>query len=254
MGSPRRISKIDIVTLNTRKSSDRTPKHYERYLSNVAFAVLTAFRYNPLNPMPQIGKLESRLFALPEYERAQFEFFNAAVQSLMRTKDPIYAQIRTGDSSEAIPVTQNTMPSGAMVQNQPLIIESRVEFQWDDLRECNLSALAEQVDRIADERIAIVMRHFFDTFARTCDAAGTGTDLAGAPLTFESYFMSFSKIELQFDKDGNPIMPQLVVHPETAKILAAVPPWTPEQQAKWDDMIETKWKEFFAKRRHRKLC
>ncbi|MGC2162702.1 MAG: hypothetical protein WA634_12385 [Silvibacterium sp.] len=204
--------------------------------------------------MPKIGTTISRLFSLPEYERAQFEFFHSAVQGLMKAKDPIYAQIREGDSSETIPTTQNTMPSGEMVQTQPVIIESRVTFRWDDIRCCNLNALAEQVDTIAEQRIQAVMRHFFDTFGRTCEAAGTATDLAGAPLTFESQLQSFSKIDLQFNRDGTPIMPQLVVHPDTAKKLANLPPWTEEQQKRWDEMIEEKRKEFFAKRRHRKLC
>jgi hypothetical protein len=204
--------------------------------------------------MPQIGTTKSCIFSLPEYERAQFEFFHAAVQSLMKTKDPIYAQIQEGDASETIPTTQNTMPSGKMVQTQPLILESRVTFQWDDIRSCNLNALAEQVDAIAEERIKAVMRHFFDTFGRTCEAAGTATDLAGAPLTFEARLVAFSKIELQFNRDGTPIMPQLVVHPDTAEKLANLPPWTEQQQKQWDEMIEGKRKEFFAKRRHRKLC
>ncbi len=49
-------------------------------------------------------------------------------------------------------------------------------------------------------------------------------------------------------------MLQLVVHPDTAAKLAKLPPWTPEQQARWDQMIDEKRKVYFAKRRHRQLC
>lgn len=204
--------------------------------------------------MPRIGTTASVLFSLPEYECAQFEFLHLVIHGLMKTKDPIYAQIQEGDFAETMPITQNTMPSGETVQTQPISQMSRVEFQWDDIRCCNVGAFADVANKIADERIVVVMRHFFDTFHRTCDAAGTATDLGGAPLTFEAHLQSFSKIEFRFDKDGTPRMPQLVAHPDTAAKLAKLPPWTPEQQVRWDQMIDQKRKEYFAKRRHRQLC
>jgi hypothetical protein len=203
--------------------------------------------------MPLVGKTASQLFALPEYERAQFDVFHSAIKALMKAKDPLYAQIPEGDPSEMIPVTQNTMPSGETVRSEPVLIESKIVFQWDDIRNCNLDALAEQADRAAEERLSVIMRHFFAVLGRTCEAAGTATDMGGAPLTFESYLAAFSKMELSFDANGEPIMPQLVVHPKTAEMLARLPPWTAEQQETWNAMIDGKRKEYFADRRHRKL-
>jgi hypothetical protein len=203
--------------------------------------------------MPQVGKLSSRLFALPEYELAQFELFHAAVGALMKAKDTLYGQIQHGDRSEAIPATQNTMPSGEVVTSEPIMMKSKVVFEWDDIRQCNLDALAGQADIAAEERLAVIMPRLFDMLGRTSVAAGTATDMAGAPLTFESYLAAFSKIELQFRDDGEPVMPQLVVHPDTAKILKSLPPWTAEQQKVWDAMIEGKRKDYFARRRSRKL-
>jgi hypothetical protein len=193
-------------------------------------------------------------FALPEYERAQFEFVNVAVKGLMKTKSPVYAQIREAEPTENLPTTQNTMPSGEVVATAPLMIETKVVIKLDDIRIRNLDYLPEQVDSIAKERITHFMKHFYDTFARTCEGAGTATNMAGAPLTFESYLLSFSKVELRFQKDGTPILPQLVASPEMVKALCALPPWTEAQQKRWDDMIDGKRKEFFANRRHRKLC
>ncbi len=203
--------------------------------------------------MPHVGTTTSRLFALPEYERAQFDVFNSAIKGLMKAKDYLYAQIPESDPSEMMPATQNTMPSGETVRSEPVLMESKIVFQWDDIRNCNLEALAEQADKVAEERLAVIMPHLFATLARTCEAAGTATDMAGAPLTFESYLAGFSKMDLRFDANGEPILPQLVVHPETAKMLAKLPPWTAEQQEKWNAMIDGKRKEYFANRRHRKL-
>jgi hypothetical protein len=193
------------------------------------------------------------IFILPEYERAQFQFFNDAVRKIMTAKDELYGSIPVAEPSEILPVTQNTMSSGEVVQSQPLQVKSVVVFQWDDIRSCSLDALAEQVDRSAEERLAQVMPHFFDTFHRTSEAAGTTADAGGRPFSFELYLEGLERIEIQFDREGNPVLPALVIHPSMAEQLRSQPPITPEQQKAMDDLIERKRTEFNARRRHRKL-
>jgi hypothetical protein len=171
----------------------------------------------------------------------------------MRAKDSLYASIPEAPPSEGIPTTQNTMPSGEVVENKPLMIESKVVIKWDDIRSCNLDALAVQVDAMADERLSIMMPHFFSVLQKTSDAAGTATDVRGEPFTFEVYLAGLQKIDLQFDRDDQPILPKLVVHPTMAKHLASLPPPTEEQQRAYSDLIERKRREFNARRRYRKL-
>src|ERR1035437_4500537 len=123
--------------------------------------------------MPNVRESTSRLFALPEYERAQFDVFFSAVKGLMKAKDSFYAQIPEGDSSEMLPATQNTMPSGQTVKSEPLLIENKVVFKWDDVRRCNLDALAEQADKASEERLAVIVPHLFALIGRMSEAAGT---------------------------------------------------------------------------------
>ena len=194
-----------------------------------------------------------RIFILPEYESAQLQFFSDAVRKMMAAQNELYASIPTAEPTEVLPVTQNTMPSGNVVQNQPLQVKSVVVFRWDDIRTCNLHALAEQVNKSVEERLAQVMPHFFDVFHRTCDAAGTAADAGGRPFSFELYLEGLERIELQFDREGKPILPTLVMHPSMAEHLRSMPPITPEQQKAMDELIERKRTEFNARRRHRKL-
>ncbi|HEX4029124.1 MAG TPA: hypothetical protein VHX20_02110 [Terracidiphilus sp.] len=200
-----------------------------------------------------IGQTKSVPFSLPEYECAQFKFLHAAVGKLMKAKDSLYASIPEAPPWEGIPTTQNTMPSGEVVENKPLMIESRIVIKWDDVRSCNLDALAGQADAMAEERLSIVMPHFFRVFEKTCNAAGTGTDAGGKPFSFELYLAGLEKIELQFDREGEPILPTLVVHPTMAKQMESLPPPTEEQQQAYKDLIERKRGEFNARRRYRKL-
>lgn len=197
--------------------------------------------------------ITSPLFALPEYELAQFDLFNSAIKGLIKAKDPLLAEIPEGDPCELMPATQNTMPSGETVVLEPVRVENTVGFSFDDIRNCRLDALAEQADKAAEQSLAVIMPHFFASVAKICEAAGTATDMRGAPLTFEAYLAAFSKIELDFDVDGEPVMPRLVVHPDTVTMLEKLPPWTAEQHERWDAMIADKRREYFASRRHRKL-
>lgn len=193
------------------------------------------------------------IFILPEYSRAVFEFFGNAVRGMMAAQDTLYGSIPTAEPSEVLPVTQNTMPSGVVVQNQPLMIQSSVVFQWDNIRFCNLGALAEQVNKSAEERLSQVMPHFFEVLHRTSATAGTAMDVGGRPFSFEIFLEGLERIELRFDRDGKPILPTLVMHPSMAEKLRSMPPITAEQQKAMDDLIERKRSEYNARRRHRKL-
>jgi hypothetical protein len=207
----------------------------------------------PKSLMAIEGNSHEPIFILPEYERAQFKFFSDAVGKMMAAKDELYGSIPTAEPSEVLPVTQNTMPSGEVVQSQPLLVEAAVVFKWDDIRDCNLDALAEQVNKAAEERLAKIMPHFFDVLHRITDAAGTAADAGGRPFSFELYLEALERMEIQFDREGNPILPTLVMHPVMAEQLRSLPPMTQEQQRAMDDLIERKRTEFNASRRHRKL-
>ena len=92
--------------------------------------------------MPNVRKSTSRLFALPEYERAQFDVFFSAVKGLMKAKDSFYAQIPEGDSSEMLPATQNTMPSGQTRSNRAASPSKIKSFlKWDRRKEPAISTL-----------------------------------------------------------------------------------------------------------------
>ena len=60
----------------------------------------------------------------------------------MKAKDYLYAEIPEGEPSDVLPATQNTMASGETVRSEPVLIKNEVVFRWDDIRTCNLDAVA----------------------------------------------------------------------------------------------------------------
>ncbi len=193
------------------------------------------------------------LFSLPEYEYAQYRFVYDGVLRLMEAKDQLWASLPKAEPVEAVPITQNTMPSGEVVQNEPVSVEAQLTYKYEDIRSCNVEELAAQMDAAADQNLSVVMPHLFDVMGRTCQAAGTTSDAGGKPLSFEVLLSGLAKIDISFDKEGKPELPTLVVGPELGKQIRALPPPTPEQQKTMNDLIEKKRKEYNARRRDRKL-
>ena len=192
-------------------------------------------------------------FALPEYTLALVRFVHDGVLRLMEAKDPVWGMIPRAEPMEAVPTTQNTMPSGEVVQNSPVMAEAKFVLRYDDIRSSSADALAEQMDGAADQNLSIVMPHFFDMLSRTCQAAGTVSNAGGKPVCFELLLEGLEKIDISFDDKGKPELPTLVMGPAVAAQVRALPPITPDQQKRLDDLIERKRKEHYARRRDRKL-
>ncbi len=197
--------------------------------------------------------LHPRPFALPEYGYAVAKFVHDGVSRLMEAKDEVWGMIPRAEHSETIPITQNTMASGEVVQNNPVVMEAKFVLGYEDIRSCNVDELAAQMDSAADQNLAVVMPHFFDILSRTSQAAGTATDCGGKPFSFELYLASLEKIDIEFDEKGNPELPSLIVSPELAERLRAMPAFTSEQKKLLDDLIEKKRREYNARRRSRNL-
>lgn len=194
-----------------------------------------------------------RLFSSPEYDYEQFRFVHEAVKRLMEAKDEVWGSLRTAPPTEAIPITQNTMPSGEIVENAPIEIQSKFELKYEEIRSCDIGALAAQIDKLAEESLSLVMPRFFDMIRRSSEAAGTATDLGGRPISYELWLEMVTKMDIDFDEQGNPDLPTLVVGLEMAEQLRALPPPTKEQRAAMDALIEIKRKEHNVRRRNRKL-
>jgi hypothetical protein len=192
------------------------------------------------------------LFSLYEYNRAFTRFVGEAIHELMARKDPVLGRIKS-ERSEQIPIVRNTMPSGEVVEGQPLRTETSVAVTLDDVVSGDVDEFAAALDDTATKALAQVMPRFFERIGGLSEAAGTTVDARAEPLSYELLLRGFEKIDIDFDDNGNPIMPKLVVGPDMFEALRKLPPETEQQQRAWREMIERKRREFNDRRRYRKL-
>ena len=174
------------------------------------------------------------------------------MRDLMARKDPVLGSVKSV-ISEQIPIVQNTMPSGEVVEGKPLRTELTFALEMDDIVSGDFDKLAAALDAAADNGLKQFMPKFFERIGELTSAVGNTVDARGQPLTFELLLQGFERTQIDFDDQGNPILPKLVLGPELYAAFQKLPPPTQEQQKLWDEMIQRKRREFNDSRRHRKL-
>jgi hypothetical protein len=193
----------------------------------------------------------NRLFALPEYEDAFVDFVHTAILELKRRKDPLLSRIRV-EYSEEIHTSQNTMPSGEVVETRPFQVRMPIAIELDDAIAGRSNGLTAAIDNAAEEGLKIGMPRIFEQLGRVCEAAGTATDARGQPLSRALILQALEKMEIDFDEDGKANI-GVMVGPETYKQFQNLPPPTPEEVQALNELLERKRAEFYARQRHRKL-
>jgi hypothetical protein len=190
------------------------------------------------------------LFDLPEYDDSFDRFVHRAINELIHRKDPILREIPARFSDE-INTTQNTMPSGEVVENKPFGFRMPFGVEFDEVIEGQSAKLLKAINDAAEEGLKVLMPQFFDQLTRVSTAAGTAVDAQGVPLSWTLILQSWEKIEIDFDENGKPKL-GMVVAPETYKQLMNLP-FTEKDHLALNDLLKRKKLEFNARQRSRKL-
>ncbi len=197
--------------------------------------------------------MKTNIFELPEYSLAFVKFVRQGVEKLMDAKDNLWARMPKSPPVPSLPVSQNTLPTGHVVQHEPFVVSARYETTFQDVMAFDIDSLICQIDGLAEQTLSVVMPRLFEAVGKTSDAVGNSVDARGKHFSFDIFFECMEKLEMSFDREGNPERPVFVVNPKMAEYISSLPPITEEQQKKLDDLIQRKRTEFNARKRDRKL-
>jgi hypothetical protein len=78
-------------------------------------------------------------------------------------------------------------------------------------------------------------------------------DAGGQPFSFELLYEMLEKLEFSLDENDEIVMPSLLMHPDQVEKIRELPPPTPEQQRKLEELKQRKREEALARRRSRRL-
>jgi hypothetical protein len=187
-------------------------------------------------------------FQVNEYEAAFAEFFGDAVHELVRTHDPLLGQIDWEKSPGATAsVIQNRAGEDVDLAQPPVSAEATL--RRGPIRRGDFVELWLSIDDMAKQMAAGMAKGMFATLDTVTAATGNVFD-AGGKSTFDAYLEMLEKIELSLTDDDRLSMPSIVLSPEH---LQKLPPPTPEQLARLEELQERKLNELLARRRRRRL-
>lgn len=135
---------------------------------------------------------------------------------------------------------------------------SRITIKKEDIRSTNLDAFVLEVIKMIKDTGEKMARFFFREIDSILTEAGQIIDAGGREFDFDTLLEIFKKIEIPFDKDGNPRLDRykFVLNPKLYnKIVPKLQEWErdPEKHNRFNALIEQKRKEYYAKEASRKL-
>ncbi len=163
---------------------------------------------------------------------------------------PILGGITMTTTEHGGPI-RNVVTGPAPVNTPMVTAVAEVSYAIDDIEEPNFATYKRFVDNIIEQIIGAQLTHMLETIGTIATAVGNVTDGNGE-LTLETFRESIRKVELDFDDDGRPTIPQLVTPPELyerAKEVVAQAQRDPELIR----IVLEKRDAFMARRRKRRL-
>jgi hypothetical protein len=191
----------------------------------------------------------------PEYERAAADLLWFVLNEMMFQLDPLLAQIQRVPASEigTAPVAGEPRLTATYGAYRPIEMQCEFAQPFDDVLNVDTDAWAAMVELSASRAVPNLMKQMFEHMADICDASGQTIDARGRPPSIDLILDGYEKISIDFDENGVPKLPTIVMAPQMAERVRKLPPPTPEQIARFDNIIKEKKRAFDASRRVRKL-
>jgi hypothetical protein len=134
-------------------------------------------------------------------------------------------------------------------------LDTSLNMTRAEIRDLDPSVLFHRIDAAAEELARQQSKYAFKAIE---DAAAAATNVVEGKGEFsvELFLEAFGKLEIEFESDGKPRFPCLVIHPTAAEdVVRALRVLESDQKlkARFDVLIETKREEWRAREASRKL-
>lgn len=119
------------------------------------------------------------------------------------------------------------------------------------------SEIVQKLDEAAQDIAKQHMRLLFTTVTESSQRAGTAYDAGGRPFHMGMFLDALEGMQVDFDDDGRPKLPTIVMHPDQLKIIGPkLAEWEkdPALHARWEQVLAKKKDEWRDRESRRKLA
>ena len=135
-------------------------------------------------------------------------------------------------------------------------MESTITINLDEVPDLGPSVIKKRITTAAKEMASQQMGMFFTTLEDLTKEVGNAVDARGMPFSPELIHEMLRKIQIDFNDDGKPYLPTIIVGPEVAKQLEGkFKEWerNPKFKKEFDEIINIKREEWRDRESNRKL-
>lgn len=181
-------------------------------------------------------------FSLQQYDSATTKLLREIKSGLDKT-DHILGQIQTVSVVHGGSTRQVSEPK--IVDTEMKVHKVDVVIHLDWYRNTDAEEFAAFLYGMWEKFASQAKKYLFEMVSLTTEAVGNSFNAAGRNF-WDARIEMLEGLEMHFDEYGNHGT-ELFIHPDTARKLEANPP-TPEQQKRWEDAINAKREEYYAKK------
>lgn len=191
----------------------------------------------------------------PGVKERLLRIVNRYLQRLIR-EEPFLSEIREERHFEGNKISSRT-DEGNLDESGYIEMSGNMVVKKEEIIVKGPAALVEKIKETAEQIKKQKAEVVFKKLNEITEQAGTVVNAKGGPFTFDLFLESLKKIRIDFDDQGNPHMPTLVMSPVlAARIKEKIPEWesAPKYKKQFDEIMVQKKKEWDDRESNRKLA
>lgn len=186
---------------------------------------------------------------MPSYDKADTLFVRQVADHFL-SLNPLLGNMSKMTSAHRGPI--RNVGGEVPLDQGDFRITSESLFRTEDIRNSNLEAHTEILMSLVEQLIVGLSRSFFLGIQEITDATGQVLDAKGSPFTFDTILDMLEKMPVEFDGEGEPKLPTIVMHPKLFESVRELK-ITEEQRQRQEEILGRKKEEFYAQKRTRRL-
>lgn len=159
-----------------------------------------------------------------------------------------------------IPITKKLHSGGVIYRSDkkklevPLeVMSAELSITLEDVDDFNLEKVCTEIYTFAETYLNSIKKMMFSNLSQLTDFTGNVIDGKGKGLNQEMLLQMLEKVHIDFDQDGNPQLPSIVVHPDMAKYFEKLKSDEELYKPRFEEIINRKREAYYAEKGCRRL-
>ena len=131
-------------------------------------------------------------------------------------------------------------------------LSTELNYKFEEIINFELELFCQKLYEMVINRLGQLQKMMYNEIINTTELTGNKINAKGTSLNTDLLLDMLEKVEIRFNDNGEPILPELHLAPKQFNKLKELK-ISPEQEKRRHQIIDKKRKKWYAKKRYRKL-